>query len=611
MYRIRLASGAETTYHSIDELTSALQGGEVTAEALIYHQRADRWLTITNHPHYKIAMTRATGEHPAGSRPVPSAQPDAGKRQVIAAIRPSGSHVPPTRVQGRPEVPPTAIRDKLFEVVAEMEKANQPKAAPRKLSIPAPRKPDNSGLRAHENVLEGVVVDRLAAPAPTPPAPVSPAAPVSRTTVLPIRAAKPPAPETPSVPDLGDGLDLVEEPIAAEPMAAPPQRVSGATPQVDRLLELLEPAPKPAPEVAPRTSRELKLIDPGTPSDIEPAAVLAAEPEIVEQAPEPEPYQVPAHLTYRRRRREKKAVMVAAAVALVAVGTFFWKPWASATERGAEGAVMASLPRTEAFGGSSSSPVPPPAYAETPAERAAPAPAIVAPTVGERPIDSAPSIIRVVAPRNMGVPPTPSLEASNISAPTQRESAGALIQRYNAAYNEARSELELRMLQVGFTQIFLRSRLSTAAGIQDTRRLIASASGALRQYRGDESRIERAYQDTIGVAGRNVGWGPRDLGTWNAKPGQQESGETLRLTNLMLSQMDSTFSLLANQIGKYRITGEAIVFDDPDAARQYGALRGWLNQQADKYSGSGDALPATLRQVVKAIGATRLPAEKR
>jgi hypothetical protein len=95
------------------------------------------------------------------------------------------------------------------------------------------------------------------------------------------------------------------------------------------------------------------------------------------------------------------------------------------------------------------------------------------------------------------------------------------------------------------------------------------------------------------------------------KTGQKESGENLRLTNLMLSQLDSTFSLLAEQEGKYQLSGDAIRFESADAARQYGALRVWLNQQADKYAGSSDALPATLRQVVKAVGSSRLPQERR
>jgi hypothetical protein len=233
------------------------------------------------------------------------------------------------------------------------------------------------------------------------------------------------------------------------------------------------------------------------------------------------------------------------------------------------------------------------------------------PPARPKPADSAPSIVQVTAPRNIGITvPTANLVTSNAGSDAAI-SATELIRHYNVAYTEARSELELRMLQIGFTQIFLKSRLSSSSGVADTRRLITSAGVALRQYRNDEARIERAYQDTIGSAGRNLGWTQRDLGIWNMKPDQKETGENLRLTNVMLSQLDSVFSLLAEQEGKYQVSGESIGFQSGEAGRQYGVLRVWLNQQADKYAETGDALPVTIRQVVKAIGSSRLPQEKR
>jgi hypothetical protein len=556
MYRIKLASGVEETYHSIEEFAAALHGGKVTSEAQIYHQRADRWLSVTNHPHYQIALSRAPGA---------AVKSDVSKRQVISAVRPSGE-VPATRVAPRVETPSTP--------------RPAPEAAARKLTIPAPRKPDAAPLRPEAAPRTDLV---------SPPAP-------SATRVLPIRSAEP------KVPDLGEGLDLVEE----APASATPSRPSVATPQVDKLLEMLEPPPAPVSS-RPVTSRlgEVEILDLGAPLPPlppEPVAPLGLKlEEEVHQAP------AVARLP-RRRRGGMMPGLAAAAVLVIGVVVFVWKPWTSSVGL-PEGTDIASttLPRTEAFGGSTASPGVTPAPA--PGDVAAPpAPTAALVDSGKAPArDSAPSIVRVAAPRNIGMAvPAASLVATsggsglNIT-PTE------LIQHYNAAYTEARSELELRMLQIGFTQIFLRSRLTTSSGVQDTRRLITSAATALRQYRSQESQIERSYQDSIGVAGRNLGWTPRDLGTWNMKTSQKESAETLRLTNLMLSQMEGVFILLAQQEGKYRISGEKITFEDAEAAREYSALRVWLNQQADKYAGSGDALPATLRQVVKAIGSTRLP----
>jgi hypothetical protein len=555
MYRIRLASGDEKTFQSMDEFAAALQGGTVTAEALIYHQRADRWLSVTNHPHYQIALTR--GQAKTG---------EASKRQVISAVRPAGE-VPATRVTPSVEAPASPVR---------------------KLTIPTARKPE-------------------AAPSPVPAAqPVTPQPPAngteSRTTVLPLRAPVK-APE-PVVPDLGDGLDLVEEPVAEAP-----KRASTATPQVDKLLEMLEPA-APA-STKPARQFEGEVLDLGAPV-VKPTPVSPTLNLQLEAASTPAPQPAPAPAPALRQGKGSSGKMVGlgvAAVLAIAAVMFVWKPWSS---KGLpEGTEIASttLPRTEAFGGSTGNPAP--TTAEISGSPAAPGTRADSAKTPVKPVDSAPAIVRVAAPRNLGISvPTANLVASSGSA-SLNIGATQLIQHYNAAYNEARSELELRMLQIGFTQIFLRSRLATESGVQDTRRLIGAASSALRQYRSQETQIERGYQDTIGVAGRNLGWTPHDLGTWNMKPAQRESGETLRLTNVMLSQLDSTFSLLAEQEGKYQISGDAISFQSTEAAKQYGALRVWLNQQADKYSGSGDALPATLRQVVKAIGSSRLPQERR
>jgi hypothetical protein len=577
MYRIRLASGAETTYQSMDELAAALQGGTVTAEATIYHQRADRWLSITNHPHYQIALSRAAATAPKG---------DGSRRQVISAVRPAGE-VPATRVSPSPEVPLTVARDQIHEMVAELEKESDPKAA-RKLTIPpAPKKPDaqhyGNGQSNGGGPKTTAIPIRKVAPAPAKPSVNPPASPV---------------------PDLGDGLDLVEEIVAEAPA---PKRLSTATPQVDKLLEMLEPtAPAPVAAKPVHQLEPVQLLDLNAPLPHAAAPV----PAVANHEPA-----APAPATGSRRSKggnNSKILGLAAAAVLVIGGvTFLWKPWSRANAL-PEGTDIASttLPRTEAFGGSSGSPAPTTAQisgSEMPGASASGDSA----KGSARPVDDAPAIVRVAAPRNLNIAvPTANLIASN-GGSGLNISAGVLIQHYNAAYTDARSELELRMLQIGFTQIFLRSRLTTGSGVQDTRRLIASASSAMRQYRSDETQIERGYQDTVGVAGRNLGWTPRDLGAWNMKPGQKESAETLRLTNLMLSQMDSTFSLLAEQEGKFHVSGDAITFQDSDAARQYGALRVWLNQQADKYSGSGDALPATLRQVVKAIGGTRLPQERR
>lgn len=593
MYRIKLASGQETVYQSIDDLTNAVTSGEVTGDASIYHQRADRWLSISNHPHYQIAISRAQAQKSAGGD-------DSSKRQVISAVRPA-----------KPEtsVPPTMPRVQLMDVVAQLDRTSDNK--PKRVSIPTIKKPEEKpSIPAYENMIEGVqVVKPPVAPAngnghPPIQARINGVPPRQQTTVMPIRthAAPPPAPK-PALPDLGDGFDLAED--APAPMPKQEPVLESSTPQVDKLLSLLDPSElvtrerpavfSPAPEPPKAKSSELELIE-------FPAALEAQE---IKTKPAHHEHVEPVHHIQphiARKTSNRKPLLIAiAAVLLLGVGLLLWHPWGTASAASPTQTLAAApVPRTDAFGGTSSVDTAASTPATQPVKDSARTPAK----------DSAPAIVRVAAPRINIKAPLPTELSMDVPGQTQIPAA-TLIQHYTTAYADARGEMELRMLQIGFTQIFLKNRLASASGLQDTRRLVASASAALRQYRSQEQQIERAYQDTVGTNGRNLGWTPRDLGTWNIRPTSRESQETARLTNLMLSQMDNVLSLLQDQDGKYQISGESIVFESADVARQYGTLRAWINQQADNYAGSGDAaLPATLRQVVKGIGSTRLPQER-
>jgi hypothetical protein len=71
MYRIRRLTGGEVNLASMDELAAAIAAGTVTADAEILHQRANRWLPIANHPHFRIAKDRAQ----SAARPAPKATP--------------------------------------------------------------------------------------------------------------------------------------------------------------------------------------------------------------------------------------------------------------------------------------------------------------------------------------------------------------------------------------------------------------------------------------------------------------------------------------------------------------------------------------------------------
>jgi hypothetical protein len=81
MYRIRSAFGVETTFASLEEFAGAVQRGGVSPEDQIYHSRADRWLDVKSHPHYRLAIENAQPrERPAA----PQAEPPSGRTQVMA-----------------------------------------------------------------------------------------------------------------------------------------------------------------------------------------------------------------------------------------------------------------------------------------------------------------------------------------------------------------------------------------------------------------------------------------------------------------------------------------------------------------------------------------------
>ncbi|HEV8124975.1 MAG TPA: hypothetical protein VGP80_12060 [Gemmatimonadales bacterium] len=589
MYRIKLASGQERTYQSIDELTSAVQGGEVNAEALIYHQRADRWLSVANHPHYQIATSRAQAQ-----KHQPSAE--ASRRQVVNAVRSSNSSI-----KVDPNMPGTVPRSQLLEVVAEIEKRHDTPARPvKRVSIPSIKRPEEKpSIMAYENVLEGVDI-------PEPPK--------SKTTVMPLRnpPVRPaPTPVKEKVLDLADSFDLLEpgDEAPPKPELKAKAKAQVATPDVDKLLSLLEPdavveplkaTRPPKPQPMPESGlKSIEFIDLAA-DHVKEMSVLAPEPH-----PAPAPAPVPHHqpLVARKQPSKMPMMMAVAAVLVLGAGLVFWHPWSTAAENPTQSLGAAPAPRTDAFGGTSS--------VDTVAQPA-PTGQATRDSAASSARDSAPAIVRVAAPRmSMKAPMPTDLSAMSLQPVANQIPAATLIQHYTTAYSDARGEMEIRMLQIGFTQLFLKSRMASASGVQDTRRLIAGAGSALRQYRAEEQRIERAYQDTVGATGRNLGWTPRDLGAWNIRPSNKETAENARLTNLMLSQVDAVFALLQEQDGKYTLSGETIVFENPDAARQYGNLRAWINQQADNYAGTGDAaLPATLRQIIKGIGTTRLPQER-
>ena len=172
MYLIRLASGREAAFGTIQELAQAIQRGDVDRSALIFHRRTGEWLPIDRHPHFfaQAAAAAPRPDGPATMAPVADADP-----------------VVPT-----PLAPPA----------------------------PEPPKPVSPAPAAPSPLAPRSVADTSFV-APTPMAPPIPPPPPTRAATLAPRAAppKPPAPPASSEPPHTDARERGR--TAPRPDAAP------------------------------------------------------------------------------------------------------------------------------------------------------------------------------------------------------------------------------------------------------------------------------------------------------------------------------------------------------------------------------------------------------
>src|SRR5574338_1397973 len=141
MYRIRSASGNEVSYNSLEEFSAAVRRGEVHPEDEIFHTRANRWLDVKSHPHYRSANTwhhhepaaaatapRAPGA-PGAVSPSPARSNPAGSASNAQVFeRPVIRNSPQTTV--RPQLQPAAPAPAAPEPKAEAPVVPKPEAEP-------------------------------------------------------------------------------------------------------------------------------------------------------------------------------------------------------------------------------------------------------------------------------------------------------------------------------------------------------------------------------------------------------------------------------------------------------------------------------------------------
>jgi hypothetical protein len=184
----------------------------------------------------------------------------------------------------------------------------------------------------------------------------------------------------------------------------------------------------------------------------------------------------------------------------------------------------------------------------------------------------------------------------------------AFLQRWAAAQDSALSRLETGIRVARLNNLFATDRFSPAGGVTETRMSLAGASNFVRIYRQQQAAIDRRFQDSFAVAAKSHGWTPAEARTWYARPPRTEDPAIAGLTSSLLQGIDSLLGVLDAQAGTYRLTRNAIHFEDPAAAREYSALREQILGTLDsaKVEGGGDR-PGPMNYLLQAIGATHLP----
>ena len=321
MYRIRRLTGGEVTLASLDELAAAVAAGTVTSEAEIHHQRADRWLPIASHPHFKLASERA-GSMPRPSPKTAPAPSPAPAQPTLRLVRTDMTAAPPAALEARPtsrwtppqrsSAPASAARpsgsaapamerqSEVIEFVAEPPAAEVPATEPVR---PKRIEPATAGLPMLD-----VEMPQPSRPgrAPTPmPAPISWPAMHAKPRSEPATAKEPVA--------VAPVADVVPEPVRAPVASAPAHEIAVPEP----VAIAIAPESRPAPTVAWQTAETSLDVPP-------PIDDFSVVPDSYEPASEPEPMLTP--LEFSTTPKSRWPMYVGAVAVLGAMAFFAMRP---------------------------------------------------------------------------------------------------------------------------------------------------------------------------------------------------------------------------------------------------------------------------------------------
>ncbi|HET9465637.1 MAG TPA: hypothetical protein VFO71_08915 [Gemmatimonadales bacterium] len=185
-----------------------------------------------------------------------------------------------------------------------------------------------------------------------------------------------------------------------------------------------------------------------------------------------------------------------------------------------------------------------------------------------------------------------------------------LLNRYEAASDEARARLESGIRVARLTRLFAPARLTPGGGVTDTRLSLAGAANFIRVFRQQQAAIDKAYQDSVTVLAKRHKWSSKDVKQWHSRAPRQESPTLQLLNGSLMGGIDSLLGVLDAQAGAYKLRGTAIAFEDPAATLAYGVLRRKIKEQIDAAVAAGAATTfGPTGMLLQAIGTSTLPRE--
>jgi hypothetical protein len=540
MYRIRSAFGIETTFASLEEFTGAVQRGGVSPEDQIYHSRADRWLEVKSHPHYRLAIENAQPkERPAS----PQAVTPNGRTQVMA------------KPMLRGEAPPALVEDGFMVMSSGLDSPLRTAGGNRSTTqTPEPRS---------EPKPQGVVrvMPRVAMPTAPPPVAADP-------------AVKQPAPVSPVVP--------VEQP---GPGPAPAAAVKHPAPVIPAV-----PVEPPRPEPAPVARVEASESQPA----VAPVPMLERQPDPAEVSPERDSAEgwtssSPEAPGHGSRRPFLVGGAVAAVAALVAL--LIWRPWnaESTASIAAQTVPDASTPVRDTALQEFAAAVVAAAAAQPPEPVKAPEPQVLAAVHPDLKMDVSVPTAEVDLGSAPSANPTTSLTPSEIA------------RRLATAEALARGDLDRTL--GAFSDLLTPARLGTAETVRATRATWVASGDAIRSYRATIARLESAYNDTLLVAQRAQKWPASELRAWSARPSYSEPAETSQIADLMVDQVAEGLDLLIASGGQYQFKNGHIQFAAASDAARYSIIQSWVTNRRQQWNAMPESTrPTTIMLLLKAMG---------